>query len=170
MRAYLLREGDRTRVITPYVPEFVSDLKAEIPYHAKDFDRDSKHWIIDGEYEDRALEVASRYFEATVVVPEAEALRRERAARAAGAAQAPPSSRPAHNATQCLGEVRRIWREEAELSVLPEALFAVIQAAYRALSKLTHPDVVGPSGHAAMVRINQAYDLLTKRHAGRSAS
>lgn len=39
MRAFLLREGDRIRVVTPYVPEFVADLKDEIPYYAKSFDR-----------------------------------------------------------------------------------------------------------------------------------
>lgn len=166
MRAFLLREGDRTRVVTPYVPEFVNDLKAEIPYYAKEFDRDSKHWIVDGEYEETALEVASRYFETTVVVSEAEALRRERAARAS---TSPPPPRPAHNAQQCLDEVRRLWREEAALHLLPDAPWDVVQAAYRALAKIHHPDLVGAAGHAAMVRVNGAYALLTKRRRGATA-
>lgn len=163
MRAFLLREGDRVRVITPYVPEFVADLKEEIPYHAKSWDRDSRNWLVDGEYEETALDVASRYFETTVVVPEAEALRRERAARASASTASAPPPRPAHSGQQCLGEVRRLWREEAALFLLPDAPLTALQAVYRALAKLYHPDLAGGAGHDTMVRINAAYDLLSKR-------
>lgn len=163
MRAYLLREGDRVRVITPYVPEFVTDLKAEIPYYAKDFDRDSKHWIVDGEYEGAVREIASNDFETTVVVPEAEALRREQAARRTAAS---PSPSPPHDTNECARRVRQVWREEAELYLLPGAPRSVIEAAYRAVAKLFHPDLVGSDGHARMVAINRAYDALKKRAGG----
>jgi hypothetical protein len=160
VRAFLLREGDRVRVVTPYVPEFVADLKEEIPYYAKTWDRDSKNWLVDGEYEETALEVASRYFETTVVISEADALRRERAARSASA---PPRPEPPHSSTRCAEIVRSVYREEAELYLLPGAPLAVVQAAYRAVSKLVHPDLAGSSSHARMVAVNRAYDFLVKR-------
>jgi hypothetical protein len=166
VRAFLLREGDRIRVITPYVPDFVTDLKAEIPYYAKSFDRDSKHWLVDGEYEETVLEVASHYFETTVVVSESDALRRERAARASAAAPPPPSPPSPHDANECARRVRGIWKEEAELYLLPGAPWSVIEAVYRAVAKLTHPDLVGPSGNARMVAVNRAYDVLKKRFGG----
>lgn len=165
MRAFLMREGDRVRVVTPYVPEFVADLKEEIPYYAKSWDRDSKNWLVDGEYEETALEVASRYFETTVVVSEAEALRRERAARADSRPTPPPSP---HGTDECASRVRQVWREEAELYLLPGAPISVIQAAYRAVSKLVHPDLAGAGNHARMVAVNKAYDLLVKRAGGTS--
>jgi hypothetical protein len=165
MRAFLMREGDRVRVVTPYVPEFVADLKEEIPYYAKTWDRESKNWLVDGEYEETALEVATRYFETTVVVAEAEALRRERAARAASAP--PPRPDAAHSTARCAEVVRSVYREEAELYLLPGAPLAVIQAAYRAVSKLVHPDLAGESSHARMVAVNRAYDLLVKRTEGK---
>lgn len=163
MRAYLLREGDRVRVITPYVAEFVTDLKAEIPYYAKDFDRDSKHWLVDGEYEEALAEVASRYFETAVVIPEAEALWRERAARASAP---PPKPQPPHDTDECARRVRIRWQEEAELYLLPGAPLAVIEAAFRAVAKLVHPDLVGPSGHARMVAVNRAYEALKQKIRG----
>ena len=164
MRAYLLREGDRVRVITPYVPDFVTDLKAEVPYYAKDFDRDSRHWLVDGEYEETVIEVAGRYFETAIVIPEAEALRRERAARAA--APPPPSAPAPHDTNECARRVRAMWCEEAELYVLPGAPLSVIKAAFRAVAKLCHPDLIGPSGHARMVAVNRAYEALRKRIGG----
>lgn len=165
MRAYLLKDGDRVRVITPYVADFVTDLKAEIPYYAKEFDRDSKHWLVDGEYEDTILEVSSRYFETAVMVTEADALRRERAARAAAERQQAPPPSP-HDADECARRVRGVWREEAELYLLPGAPLSVIEAAYRAVAKLFHPDLIGSGGHARMVAVNRAYEALRKRTGG----
>lgn len=167
MRAFLLREGDRTRVVTPYLSEFVEDLKAEIPYYAKQFDRESKHWLVDGEYEDTALEVAERYFETTVVVSEAEALRREQTARASARPSPPPQAQPPHDTNECARRVRTIWREEAELYLLPGAPFALIRVVYRELAKILHPDISkAPDATEAMVRLNRAYETLTKRYSG----
>jgi hypothetical protein len=152
-------------VITPYVPEFVADLKEEIPYHAKSWDRDSRNWLVDGDYEEALLMVASNYFETTVVVTEAETLRRERAAKASSQ----PSAAPPHDTNECARKVRSVWREEAALYLLPGAPYAVIQAAHRALAKLLHPDVTHRDTNAEMAAVNRAYDTLTKRHKGASA-
>jgi hypothetical protein len=107
----------------------------------------------------------SEYFEVEHIVTKAEAIRQAVAA-AQAARQGASATRPAHNAQQCLGEVKRLWREEAELHVLPDTPWPVIESAFRALAKLTHPDKVGPSGHARMVAVNRAYELLKKRIGG----
>jgi len=163
MRAFLYREGGRLRVITPYVPEFVDDLKARIPYHAKSFDRESKHWLVDEDYEEDLFDVTSDYFEVTLVVSEADALRRERMARAQARPAPTPPPEPTHNSQECLRRIKHLYQEEAALHLLPGAPLSVVQGAYRALAKMLHPDVVGASGHAEMVRVNRAYDLLQKR-------
>lgn len=164
MRAYLLREGSRIRVITPYVPDFVSDLKTEIPYYARSFEPEGKCWLIDAEREEEILDVTSRYFDPLFVVTEAEALRRERAAKAS---TPPPSSSPSgHGSAECLRIVRGVWQEEAELHLLPGAPLSLVEAAWRAMAKLFHPDLVGPGGHTRMVAINRAYETLRKRVGG----
>jgi hypothetical protein len=162
MRAFIYREEDRLRVVTPYVREFVDDLKARIPYHARGFDPEAKHWLIDRDYEEDLETVMSDYFDVTTVVSEAEALRRERAARVAGAAQR-PAPEPTHNVEECARRVRHLHQEEAALYLLPGAPWKVVQAAYRALATLLHPDVAGAGSHAEMVRINRAYETLERR-------
>jgi hypothetical protein len=47
----------------------------------------------------------------------------------------------------------------ATLFVLPNAPIEVVQAAYRALAKLYHPDFGGPPER--MIAINQAYEEIT---------
>lgn len=168
MRALLLREGDRIRAFTPYCPDFIADLKNEIPFHAKHWDGDAKNWVVDGDYEEPLLEVAERYFDVLVAVSESDALRRERAARATSATP-PPQAQPPHDTNECARRVRSIYREEAELFLLPGAPFSVVQAAYRAVAKLFHPDVVGSGGNARMVSINRAYDTLERRSKGATA-
>jgi len=50
----------------------------------------------------------------------------------------------------------------ATLGVSPDATLADIRTAYRTLAKASHPDVDGsPDAMAAMVRLNQAYALLS---------
>lgn len=48
----------------------------------------------------------------------------------------------------------------AELMVEPYAPIEVIEAAYRALTRIYHPDVAGPDGTSKMVRINAAIEEL----------
>ena len=167
MKALLMREGDRIRVFAPYSPDFVAELKENVPYHAKSWDGDSKNWLVDEDYEDPLIEVASTYFDVSIVVSEDEARRRERAAKAATTPN--DTSRPAHNAQQCLSEVKRLWREETDLFLIPGAPWPVVQAVYRSVAKLFHPDIAGPSGAARMVAANKAYELLEKRSRRASA-
>jgi DnaJ-class molecular chaperone len=43
---------------------------------------------------------------------------------------------------------------------LPTAPLPVVQAAYRALAQLWHPDRNSGQGHAEMVAVNHAYEAL----------
>jgi hypothetical protein len=163
MRAFIYREEDRLRVVTPYVREFVDDLKLRIPYHARGFDPEAKHWLIDGNYEEELVDVMSEYFDVMTVVSEAEAIRRERAARAKATAEARPEPPPPHPVGECDRRVRALYREEATLYLLPGAPFPVIQAAYRALARMLHPDLAGVEKHDDMVRLNRAFEALERR-------
>lgn len=158
-RAFLYRAGDRIQAVAPFNNDFKEDLKSEIPHHARTFDSELKNWLIDADYEEMVYEIATRYFDVIAVVSEADALRRERAARAAAP---PPPREPSHSSDECLRRVRGLYAEESTLYTLPGAPFAVIQAAYRALAKILHPDA-GGSSHQAMVALNRAYESLERR-------
>lgn len=174
MKAVLVREGQRLRVITPYVPEFLAEMKAGIPHYAREYDPDSRHWLIDADQEGELRDILETWFEIVTVVSEAEALRREQAARKAAAAGAttnapPPRGGTGHGSDECARIVRSVWREEAVLYLLPGAPKAVVDAAYRAVARLTHPDVNGSDKHADMVKVNLAYEAISKRFRGQSA-
>lgn len=47
------------------------------------------------------------------------------------------------------------------LMLHPSARIEVINAAYRALAKMYHPDYAGPEGAEQMARINEAYAVLS---------
>lgn len=161
MRAYLLEEPDGIRVISPYNREFVDSLKAEIPRWARDFDMDSRTWLVDREYEDTLVSVVRRYysFDRLVTITEAD----NRANRAAARERASRPAPAAHSTQQCLDHVRRIYREEAEVGVFPPAASeAIVRACYRARALQLHPDLAGSASHDAMVALNRAYETLLK--------
>lgn len=161
-RAFLLREGDSIRVMTPFLEEFKEDLKAEIPYSGKRWDADGRGWIVSVEYEDTLRDIVERYFEATFLVTEADALRRERAAGAT-IRQAPPQ--PPHDTAECGRRVRSQWPHDSTMFLQPGAPQDLVIAAYRVLSKIFHPDVSGRDSTAEMAKINMAYTELSKRFA-----
>lgn len=166
MRAYLLDEGGQIRMIAPYVKAFIEGgLREAVPRWAKTFEPDTKHWLIDRDYEDALREAMADYFEVEHIVTKGEAIRMAMAA-AATAREGSAAPRPAHSYQQCLKAVRRIYQEESELHVLPGAPWSVIEAAFRAVARLCHPDLIGPSGHTRMVAVNRAYETLKKRVGG----
>lgn len=160
MHAYLLEDPAGIRVISPYNRDFVDAIKAEIPRWAREFDMDSRTWLVDREYEDTLVSVVRRYysFDRLITIAESESREQLAAARARTARAA-----PAHSPQQCLDQVRRIYREESEVGVFPPARSeTVIRACYRARALQLHPDVAGPSSHDAMVALNRAYETLLK--------
>ncbi len=167
--ALLIREvGDTIRMVAPYDRDCVSDLR-EIPYKAKRFEHDTKHWFISDDYDDLLEEIVSRYFTVIWLISEAESNARVRQARASSQRQHSSSGAQSsagggsHTSNECKREVARIWKEEATLFVFPGAPWPVVQAAYRALAKLWHPDHNNGAGHERMVEVNRAYAVLEKR-------
>ena len=47
---------------TPYHPQFVADLKAEIAYKDRQWDRDAKVWLVDEAEADKAIKIAAQFF------------------------------------------------------------------------------------------------------------
>lgn len=158
--AFLMREGSQVRVVAPYNADFVAELK-QIPYYAKTWLGEQKHWLIEDEYGDLLFEIASRYFSVQWVITEHEAQQRVSAAMASAQRLAGSGS---HSTAQCLDVVKKVYREEAALHLLPPVTSEnVLRAVYRALAREHHPDVAGAASHGTMVAINAAYDLLLKR-------
>ena len=48
---------------TPYHPQFVADLKAEIAYKDRQWDRDAKVWLVADAEASKAIKIARRYFD-----------------------------------------------------------------------------------------------------------
>lgn len=121
---------------TPYSPSFVTELKEVIPKEYRRWDSEERVWVISYAYEGNLLALCSNYF--TKVVKYGE--KRYTAAI---------TSSPAYQT----------------LHLLPTAPKEVVLAAYRALSKLYHPDVSKEaSANEKMKRINVAFDeIMGKR-------
>ena len=116
----------------PYDARLVDLLKREIPAHARSYDPDDKAWTVTAAYATRAVDLLLRCF------PDA---RIERPGARPGPAPQPSPARPF-----------------AVLHLLPSAPPELIDAAYRTLARLHHPDVGGDP--EAMRALNDARDAL----------
>lgn len=167
MRGFFVREDAGVRIVTPYDPDFVASLKEAVPYSYRSFDGTSKSWKVYEPYIETGLGVALTCFDDLEELYSESALERE-TAKAFSAHRCPTAPAASHDTAECLRRVCAIYREEAALHVLPSAPFTVVQAAYRALAKLLHPDLGGAASHHAMVEINRAYEALDRRQRVRS--
>ncbi len=122
-------------------PELVDLLKAIIPAHARRYDAGTKVWTVGGAWADTAVSLLLEVF------PDADVTR-------AGCDSRPPvpPCRPSRDRTY------------AALHLLPTAPPQVIEAAYRALCKLYHPDLRPEEERglvtARMAEINRAVEAL----------
>jgi len=107
---------------TPYLAEFVEELKDRIPPHGRHWDRVKKMWYVEPSWADDARELVSWYFGTDIAVT---------------AKNEPPE-----------------WAKT--LYVQENAPIQVVEAAYRALSKLYHPDMGGNA--TLMQRLNTAVE------------
>jgi hypothetical protein len=131
-RAIVHDVGDGVILETPFVADFVDDLKAEISARKRRWDPARKAWWVAASAIDQALDITRRYY--TV----------EFAEEADEPAPYPRS------------ESVNAW---AALWLVPGAPPEVVAAAYRAMAKLHHPDHGGDN--AAMQRVNAAYEEIT---------
>jgi len=116
----------------PFDRVLVDRLKLEIPAYARKYVPETKEWIVEATYAPRAVGILLEHF------PDARI------------ENAPSSASVSSQVPEC-----------TTLFVTADAPLEVVKAAYRALSKLYHPDRGGDT--AAMQRINEAYSHLESR-------
>jgi len=124
---------------TPYVAEFVTELKYTIPNFARSWIAERKIWIVSAQYADVAVQLAERYF--TVIELNKEQKRSYSSAHCARAHYDPDS-------------------DHSKLHLLPTAPAELVKVAYRCLVILYHPDHGGDI--TKMQTINAAYERLAK--------
>ncbi len=163
MKAHMVIEDDgAVTLITPYSAAFVADIKAEIPAWCRSYDGESKTWKVESEFADEAQQLLDQYFEE---------VRRVYPTAQPKAKAAPPSSTPCAaclageqfrhgTVARCVETVRKLYPSHSLLHILPAAPEVVVLAAYRALSKILHPDVSGRDSTADMQALNNAYTSL----------
>jgi len=115
---------------TPFVADFIDELKYTVPAKYRIWEPQKKVWLIDSYYVDEVRELVDEYF------PDAETIDLARAAIARRTPGAPQWART--------------------LFVQPNAPKAVIEAAYKALSKQYHPDLGG--SEQLMKQLNNAIE------------
>jgi hypothetical protein len=125
----------------PYRASLVADLKDEVPYRYRAFDKTLKTWTVWGGYEDVAVSLLLAHF------PDADVPLRWRPHQRSGTgttASALISVEPCRT-----------------LHLAPSAPAGLIDAAYRWWAKQLHPDHGGDG--EAMRRVNAAYLVLKDR-------
>jgi hypothetical protein len=120
----------------PYRAALVDELKSAIPFRFRSYDPKDKTWMIEIPYVDLAIEILLEHY------PNAEVPQRARASDSTEA-----------------------WTGGQEdfqvLHLLPTAPSELVDAAYRTLAKLHHPDVGGDA--TVMRRLTEAHDVLSRR-------
>lgn len=117
---------------TPYDPAFVAELKATIPFPYRRWEPVDKVWRIDTLFEEEIADLCREHFGDVRII------------------------RP--DETKAGGREPEHYRA---LFILPEAPIVVVEAAYRALAKLWHPDVSDdPNAVERMQAINLAYQRI----------
>lgn len=114
-----------------YDPAWVASVKAMVPAHAREWDAVEKIWFVDEPFVEAVVRLTRRIF---------------------GSCSCPGASQNSH------GEASDPWQT---LHLRPTAPVELIEASYRVLARLHHPDR-GGSGDA-MQRINGAYSALKER-------
>lgn len=121
---------------TPYNKDFVTTLKEVIPKDYRYWDKEERVWVVSYSYEDKLIALCSTYFSSVTKYGEKRYI--------APTTQSSPAYQTLH--------------------LLPSAPKEVVLAAYRALSKLYHPDISKrPNANEVMKRINVAFGEIMGR-------
>lgn len=144
-RVVLLASGDAALSFR-YVAEAITAIKDEIPSSFRCWNAERRLWTVEAPYIDVALAILRRFFSPVTVIDERQQ-------------QAPPPPPPPPR-TPPMGP-------HAVLHLLPSAPPALIDAAWKCLAKLEHPDLRPVSEKAQATRrmqaINTAYDQLRQK-------
>jgi len=133
--ATIQRDG-WTCLTFPWHPQIVEELKIRIPASERRWVPERKCWTVTRPYSDLGIGIVRAVYPQLVVVNEWD-----------GDAKPPP--------------IRKTDPTYADLHLLPSAPAELVQAAYRCLARLNHPDTGGNT--ATMQRLNAAFDTLKAR-------
>jgi len=137
--ATIQRDG-WTRLVFPWHPQIVEELKLRIPGAERRWVPERKYWTVTRRFSDLGIGIVRAvYPEITVVT--------ERLHWGDNEPKPPP--------------IRKTDPSFAALHLLPSAPPELIDAAYRCLARLNHPDTGGST--ATMQRLNAAHDTLKAR-------
>ncbi len=125
------------RLEFPFNRGMIESLKREIPARGRSYDPVTHVWLIDHAWANSAVNILLRF------MPDARLIRNGERART--------RTVPSPVATD----------EYRTLFVAPDAPPEVVEAAYKALARMNHPDVGGDT--ATMRQINAAYERLRSR-------
>ena len=124
------------RFAFPFHRELIEALKESVPFRYRTYDPTKKEWLVESEYLDLAIDLLLEFF------PDADIPRRPR-----------PKTH-GHEASADEAAFRA-------LHLLPTAPAPLIEASYRVMARLNHPDVGGDA--ETMKRVNGAYAALKER-------
>lgn len=162
MKAHVVIEDNGAlTLITPYSPGFVTDIKTEIPSWYRSYDPDAKIWKVEAEYADQAHQLLDQHFEQVRRVYPSAGPKASTPPPTATCARCASGDQSRHTSVaKCVETVRKLYPSHSLLHILPAAPEPVVLAAYRALSKLLHPDISGRDSTAEMRAVNAAYATL----------
>jgi len=137
--AFLVYFDDEIHAMFRYDPSLIDEIKDAIPYGRRYWNSDRGVWIIDGSERDAFSGVLQGHgYEPYWLITEEEhriALAMERSKNA----------------------------DRTSLGILDTAPWELVDAAYRVMARLYHPDVSGRDTTEKMKEINIAYDRLQKQ-------
>jgi hypothetical protein len=128
----------RAYITSPYDAEFLLWFKGVVPSAGRRWDRATRQWIVEERYWKAALYVLSEWFGIDAIEVE-------------GSFEEHPTVKVPKSIADAF----------TTLELLPSAPPQLIQAAYRALSHIHHPDHGGDAER--MRQINAAFDMLRDR-------
>lgn len=118
---------------TPYIPNFVTKLKEQIPKDYRYWDKDEKVWVVNYSYEKELISLCEECFTDIAYYGDRRYTKK--------VIQSSPNYKT--------------------LFLLPSAPKEVVVAAYRVLSKLYHPDINHePDAEKRMKEVNVAFDAI----------
>jgi len=137
----MTRRLGSVELVFPYDPDMVEAIKATVPFACRSYDPATHICKVSDPYTERAIDLFRVHFPHALLSDQRP-----------GRQGTPPPPKPTQSAPH------------AVLHLLPSAPREVIDAAYKALVKLNHPDRL-PSGerdaaHQRMSAINIAYERL----------
>ena len=141
MRVLLIDRGSGlVELLAPYDPDLVAELKARVPYRSRTWDPETKSWRIAPQFTETIVgAIRTLGFDVERLAPKG----------STGSASQTGRSTPDPDL--------------AVLYLLPDAPKEVVQAAFRALALLYHPNRAGYEATPTMQRINAAFDNVKRK-------